>query len=32
LPNWEDLRLFHVSVLVHEMLKKTIEERDENEV
>ncbi|MBE0451852.1 MAG: FAD-dependent oxidoreductase [Clostridia bacterium] len=32
LPNWEDLRLFHVSVLVHEMLIKTIEERDKNEV
>lgn len=32
LPNWEDLRNFHVFVLVHKMLRKTIEERDENEV
>lgn len=31
LPNWEDLRIFHVFVLVHEILKKTIEERDVNE-
>jgi L-aspartate oxidase len=32
LPNWEDLRNFHVIVLMREMLKKMIEERDENEI
>lgn len=32
LTNWEDLRNFHVFVLVREILKKMIEERDENDV
>lgn len=32
LPNWKDLRTFHSIVLVHEILKKIIEERDDNEI